>query len=134
MAVGRVQQDPLAIDEPDHDLAGLALEPPSIGLRQVSSQWSQGLKASEGHDRIAKLGGASGRRQIHFDALLELRLQLRGDLAPERGQIRVRCDPGLEVEPISQRKGAVLVLPQPFQNVQSTSPDQSLAPGAELAE
>jgi hypothetical protein len=38
MAVERVQQDPLAIDEPDHDLAGLVLEPPSIGLRQVSSQ------------------------------------------------------------------------------------------------
>jgi hypothetical protein len=99
----------------------------------LSSQWSQGLTVLEGHDRIAKLGGASGRRQIRRDALLEFRLQLRGDLVPERGQIRVCCDPGLQVEPISQRKGAVLVLPQPFQNVQSTPPDQSLAPGAELA-
>jgi hypothetical protein len=124
----------LAIDEPLHDLTGLALEPRSIGLWQVSSQGSQGFTVIECRDSLAQRSGASGSGQVRFDALLEFRFELRGNLAPERGQLRVGCYSGLQVEPISQRERAVLVLPQPFQNVQCTPPAQGLAPGPELVE
>lgn len=104
---------------------------PTVGLRQVCSQWRQTLTAIECLDRVASLRGISSYCQIGLDGLPDTLVESLGDLSLQCGQIRVGSDSGLQIQPVSLWKSPVPVVCQPFQDLESTPSRQDLASRAE---